>query len=97
MHLLVGVELVADPRELGELDITVILGVLVGIGAAIEAVLGLTDPAVGVVFGAEENRVQAELLDVAIRVVVPTGTNGAAEVEVVGDLHGHGRGRKGAE
>ncbi|MNU85273.1 hypothetical protein D3C71_750110 [compost metagenome] len=97
MHLLIGVELVADPRELGELDIAVILGVLVGIGTTVETVLSLTDPAVGVVFGAEEHRVQAELLDVAIRIVIPAGTNGAAEVEVVSDLHGHGRGRKGAE
>ncbi|MCY1422978.1 hypothetical protein D9M71_386810 [compost metagenome] len=97
LNLLVGVELVADPRQFGELDVTDILCVLVRVGSTVETVLGLADPGVGVVLGVEDRGVEVELLDVTIRVIVPTRPDGTAEIEVVGDLDRHRWGGKGSQ
>ncbi len=86
LDLLGRVELVADPGELGELDVPDVFCVLVRVGSAVETVLGLADPSVGVVLGGEDHGIEVELLDIAIRVIVPTRPDGTAEIEIVGDL-----------
>ncbi|MCY1535871.1 hypothetical protein D9M68_712950 [compost metagenome] len=79
------VELVADPGVFGEGDIADLVGVVVGVGIAVEAVLGRTYPAVGVVAGGEEGGVEAEFLEIAVGVVVDARAHRAADVEVVVD------------
>lgn len=91
LDLLIRVEFIADPRVLGERNIAHVLGVFVGVGVAVKAIFRGADPAVGGVSGRQEHRVEIEFLNVPIRVVIPAGADGTAKVEVVGDLHGHGR------